>query len=121
MANQQKRLQSFDTMIRHLLKQCNFATRQDIDQLTQKIDKIERKLSAIPGDGKGTSPKVHPSGNGSASDMVLDVIADMATGANFVEIQEKTRFNDKKLRNIIYRLNKQGKIQRKKRGVYIPL
>ena len=121
MAIQKKRFQSFDSMIRHFLKQCNFATRQDIDRLTQKIENIERKLSAVPGDGKGVPPNTRPSGNGSASDMVLDVIAGMDTGANFVEIQEKTRFNDKKLRNIIYRLNKQGKIQRKKRGVYIPL
>jgi transcriptional regulator NrdR family protein len=35
------------------------------------------------------------------------------------KLKDRTGFDDKKTRNIIYRLRKQGKIKRKRRGVYI--
>jgi DNA-binding transcriptional regulator PaaX len=37
----------------------------------------------------------------------------------FAEIQAKTGFDEKKIRNIIFRLNKTGKIKRKTRGIYV--
>ena len=42
-----------------------------------------------------------------------------ADGLGFAEIQAKTAFDEKKIRNIIFRLNKTGKIKRKSRGIYI--
>ncbi len=120
MANRKKQLQSFDSVIRHFLRQYNFATKQDIDRLMQKIENLERHLTAGHPAGKNPGEDACPTRNGSATDTVMDVIAGIGSGANFAEIQEKTQFTDKKLRNIIYRLNKQGKIRRKKRGVYIP-
>ena len=48
------------------------------------------------------------------------VIADAVDDLNgFSDIQAKTGFGDKKIRNIIFRLNKIGKIKRKSRGIYI--
>ncbi len=119
MAYQEKNMQTFDTMIEHLLQQCGLVTKQDIDRLAQKIDHLGKKLSPSPGEGKDAPRNLLTSKNGSASDMVMDVIAGIATGADFAAIQEKTQFNEKKTRNIIYRLNKQGKVKRIKRGVYI--
>ncbi len=121
MANQKRVAQSFDSMIKYFLKQYNFATRQDIDRLAQKLDSLEKKISATKHNGNTNEANKNNTKNGSASDMVIDAISGIGTGANFADIQEKTQFDDKKLRNIIYRLNKQGKIRRKKRGVYIPL
>ena len=40
-------------------------------------------------------------------------------GTDFATIQAKTDFDEKKIRNIIFRLNKIGKIKRKSRGIYI--
>ena len=51
--------------------------------------------------------------------MVLGVVKASKKGVCFNDIQAKTGFNDKKLRNIIFRLNKLEKITRKSRGVYI--
>jgi predicted transcriptional regulator of viral defense system len=43
----------------------------------------------------------------------------MKDGARLADIKSKTDYDEKKLRNIIYRLGKQGKITRKKRGIYV--
>ncbi len=121
MADQEKYMQSFDVMIGLMLQQFSLVTKQDIGRLAQKIENLEKKLSPIANDDKDASRNPLPSGKGSASDRVMDVIAGIATGADCAAIKKNTQFNDKKIRNIIYRLNKQGKIKRKKRGVYIPL
>ena len=54
-----------------------------------------------------------------AVDIVLDTIKRSKQGIDFAQIQAKTGFEEKKIRNIIFRLNKAGKIKRKSRGVYI--
>jgi hypothetical protein len=40
-------------------------------------------------------------------------------GLNFSEIQARTGFGDKTIRNVLYRLNRKGAIERKSWGVYI--
>ena len=115
---QKKRDPSFDAMVKFFLKHYDIATRQDINRLTRKIEDLEKSLSKASGAQKPTAKKT---GNKSASDVVLNVIKDIKSGADFADIKAQTDFDDKKLRNIIYRLNKQGKIQRKKRGMYVPV
>ena len=53
------------------------------------------------------------------SDTVFNTIKSFRQGAGFSDIQTKTGFDEKKLRNIIFRLNKLNKIKRKSRGIYI--
>jgi len=120
MADQKKQSYGFDSIFRNFLKQYNFATKQDIDKLIQRIDRLEKNIISDRMDRKVAGANENAQKNMPASDLVIDVIAGIGTGANFAEIQKKTQFEDKKLRNIIYRLTKQGKIVRKKRGVYLP-
>jgi DNA-binding transcriptional regulator PaaX len=47
------------------------------------------------------------------------VKAKTGLGKGFGDIQIQTGFGEKKLRNIIFRLHKTGKIKRKTRGIYI--
>ncbi len=54
----------------------------------------------------------------SASSVILEIIAGYPDGVDFKTIMDITGFEDKKLRNIIYRLDSLGKIQRVKRGNY---
>ena len=55
-----------------------------------------------------------------ASDVVMEIVRDAAMqGVGFSEIQAKTGFGEKKIRNIVFRLNKLGKIKRKSRGIYV--
>ncbi|MFP4158898.1 MAG: hypothetical protein ACLFQ9_03615 [Desulfobacterales bacterium] len=112
---QRKRNPSFDAMIKFFIKHYNIATRQDINKLAEKIDSLEKTIAKMAAQG----PAVGPGKAKSSSDVVLNVIRNMDGGAGFSDIKSRTDFDDKKLRNIIYRLNKQGKIQRKKRGIYV--
>ena len=50
--------------------------------------------------------------------IVLDIIAEFPEGTNFKTLKAKSGYDDKKLRNIIYRLDKIGRIEKVKRGVY---
>ena len=121
-----KRSPSFDAMVKFFQQHYNFATKQDINRLIDKIDELDKSIKEAllppqkPAPSRSPRRKKVDLTKQSASDAVLDVITDTKTGINFPEIRAKTGFNDKKLRNIIYRLGKLGKIKNKKRGIYTP-
>jgi len=128
MAKKRGKSISFDAMIKFFMQYYNIPTRQDIGKLMAKMDRLEIliKSSAISGGGRRTSGIKTARGKAStsrsamtSSDMALEVIKRFRNGAGFAEIQARTGFGDKKLRNIIFRLHKMGKIVRKSRGVYI--
>ena len=52
------------------------------------------------------------------TDTVLNLIKNSQDGLGVSKIREATGYDDKKLRNIIYRLNQMGKISRVSRGRY---
>ena len=119
--NSKKRAPSLDSMITFFLNQYELATKKDINRLIKKIEELEKMVNG----GKPATRKTRQTRNKnakskSASEEVFAVISEIGEGANFSEIQAQTRFEEKKLRNIIYRLTKQGKIRRKQRGVYVP-
>lgn len=113
---QKKRNPSFDAMIKFFLKQYNIATKTEINRLTAKIEELEKTVRKLAGP---QNPKTRRSSGKTASDQVLNVISDLPEGARLADIKSKTDFDEKKLRNIIYRLGKQGKIKRKRRGIYV--
>jgi len=118
---------SFDAMVKFFLMNYNIPTTKDIDRLMAKLDRLEAliiKSGMLKKTGKAPGLKAIPSGSrrkktGTASDTVLAVIRKFRNGVSFRDIQGRTSFEDKKLRNIIYRLDKSGKIQKKSRGIYI--
>ncbi|MEJ2154997.1 MAG: hypothetical protein P8X96_06660 [Desulfobacteraceae bacterium] len=100
----------------------NIPTKQDIDRLNQRLDRIERLIvNAIPEKNR-RSNRTKGSAKAAAttaSDHVLEIVRRYKDGVGFAEIQLQTGYGAKKLRNIIFRLNKNGKIRRKSRGIYI--
>ncbi len=54
-----------------------------------------------------------------ATDTVLQIIKKNKKGIDVAELKKKTGFNDKKVRNIVHRASKQGKIKRVGRGLYV--
>lgn len=117
-----------DELVRGIIEDFDIPTRKDIDTLIKKLDNVEKllkKSGTSMGRAGATSTravrgeKLPPMKANTASSIVLSVIKNSRNGADFAKIQEKTHFDDKKLRNIIFRLNKIGRIKRKKRGIYV--
>jgi hypothetical protein len=117
---------SFDAMVKFFMKTYEIPTRKDVEQLNTRLDRIEkllRRAAFAPGvrsvatTGKSGRIKAVLT----ATDIVLEVIRNNKEGLGFKEIQAATGFEDKKIRNIIYRLDKIGKIERKGRGIYVPV
>ena len=71
--------------------------------------KASKKTSA-----KKATPKT-------ATDTVLSVIKKSRNGLNTAALEKKTNFDAIKVRNIIFRLKRQGKIQSKSRGIYVAI
>ena len=112
---------SFDAMVKFFMQNYNIPTKKDVDKLMAKLDRLENLIKTAmasggyPVKGQAGSSKTAVT----AVDMVFDAIKRSRRGLGFSDIQAKTGFGDKKIRNIIFRLNKIGKIRRKRRGIYV--
>lgn len=117
MAGKRQKQVTFDTLVRKFMRDYNIPTKKDVDRLIARIDRLEQMLAENLKCGPSGKP---PGGGkpGEASTLVLEIIRGYEDGARFSEIQQKTGFEEKKLRNIIYRLDKKGHILRVRRGVY---
>jgi hypothetical protein len=111
---------SFDWMVKFFMRQYNIPTKKDVDRLLARLDRLENmiKQSALSPDNAAVRIGRRKTAL-TAIDVVLDVIKRSKQGIGFAAIQAKTDFDEKKIRNIIFRLNKIGKIKRKSRGIYI--
>lgn len=108
---------NWESMIKLFLSRLDIPSKEDINLLHGRLDTLEQLL----GQGKLSAALQGTDSTGrrkSASSIVLDVIANHPEGTNFKTIKAATGFNDKKLRNIIFRLDKIEKIARVKRGIY---
>jgi predicted secreted Zn-dependent protease len=113
------RPKSFDTMVKYFLRYYNIPTKKDMDKLNAKMDRLETLISNTTTRKLKGSPRSRY-GN-TASGIVLEVIREAEDGIRFSDLQDQTGFNEKKLRNIVFRLNKLEKIKPKSRGVYMPV
>jgi hypothetical protein len=128
MAKRRGKAISFDAMVKFFMQHYNIPTKKDFEKLTAKIDHLEKLIKAAGTSGRrfrvtggraaGRGTARSKSG-ATAYDRVLEVIKGFKQGAEFTDIQAGTGFDEKKIRNIIFRLNKIGKIRRKSRGLYI--
>lgn len=123
MAKKKAKAVNIDSMFKAIMKSYDIPTKQDIDKLSAKIDRLEKLIKQTSGKSVRTSigkeKELIDRSEMTASGAVLKVIRNSRQGADFARIQAKTGFEDKKLRNIIFRLNKIGKIERKTRGIYV--
>ena len=110
---------SFDAMVKFFMQNYNIPTKKDVDQLMVRMDRLENLIKSTMGPGNTKSQTARRKTSLTAVDIVLDTIKRSKQGIDFAQIQAKTGFDEKKIRNIIFRLNKTAKIKRKSRGVYI--
>jgi len=110
---------SFDAMVKFFMQNYNIPTKKDVDQLMARLDRLESMINNLAMGPCGKTPIGRGRASLMAVDIVLDTIKNAKEGIGFAQIQSKTGFDEKKIRNIIFRLNKTGKIKRKSRGIYI--
>ena len=81
------------------------------------------KVKTLAGkSGKKASPKKISTGTKTPKTLfetVVGIVRGSRKGITVATIRKKTGFSEIQIRNIIYRARQQGKIKRKKRGVYI--
>ncbi len=118
---------SFDAMVKFFMMNYNIATRSDIEKVLVRIDRLEQLVRSMvllgnPKDTIGGDAGTMAMGSGcpvmTASERVMEAVRRLPAGAGFSEIQVATGFGEKKLRNIIFRLHKQKKLRRIRRGTY---
>ena len=66
-----------------------------------------------------TKPAKMKAVKATATDQVLNIINRSKKGVDTATIKKKTGFNDKRVRNILFRTYKEGKIKKADRGIYI--
>ena len=112
---------SFDGMVKFFMQYHNIPTKKDIEKLTEQMNRIEQMIKALSNSPslRSTPARKARQARPTATDLVLDIIRQNNQGVGIEQIQAKTGFEKKKLRNIIYHLNKTGKIRRKNRGIYV--
>ena len=126
MAKKKGRQISFDTMIKFFMQQYSIPTKADVDKIMKRLDRLESVIqSIVTGQhARGAASAQAGGGKGGGKtkftslDVVMDVITGFDKGARVSDIQAATGFDEKKIRNIIYRLNRAGKIKRVTRGAY---
>ena len=109
-------------MVKFFMHTYDIPTKRDIVALTTRLDRIERLVlnAAATRSRQKSSPKIEKKTGGlSASEIVLEIIQRHGEGVALAEIQQQSGFGEKKLRNILFRLHKMGKIARKSRGIYM--
>ena len=103
------------------------AVAKDLKRLTQKTDKMIKRLekpekAQVAKKPKAKAVKKAPGKKPaklSASGTVLAIIKRSRKGVDKAALIEKTGFEDRKIRDITYRLRKQGKIKTEPKGIYV--
>ena len=121
---------SVDAVVRFFLQYYGIPTKQDIDKILKRMDRLEaavkgakvagrtarkaggRKIAGGEGRVARSRPRM------TATEKVLSILRRSRKGVDVPGLKAKSGFEDKKIRNIIFRLSKQGTIKRVGRGLY---
>ena len=121
---------SVDAVVRFFLQYYGIPTKQDIERVLKRMDRLEEAVKGtrvsgrtarkaggrkIAG-GEGRVARSRP--RMTATEKVLSIVRRSRKGVGVPGLRAKSGFEDKKIRNIIFRLSKQGTIKRVGRGLY---
>ena len=121
-----------------ILKKDLRAVQKDIMALEKKLEKLlnafdkDKKIKTKPAAKKAVSKVVKTkiasakkvaakkkSVKLTATEQVMRIIRRSKKGVNVATLKSRTGFDDKKVRNIIFRTTKEGKIKKIGRGIYV--
>ena len=89
---------------------------------TAKIEEIKEAAALGILDGVTTNPSlVSKEGKDFRRllDEILKIVKRSKKGVDVPTLKKKTGFDDKKVRNIVFRASKEGKIKKSGRGIYV--
>jgi hypothetical protein len=95
-----------------------------VDKLISAVEKSDAKV-AKPSKAKAVkapakkAPAKKKAARITDTDKVLNIIKRSKKGVDTATLVKKTGFNEKKIRNIVFRASKQGKIKRAEKGIYV--
>jgi len=104
------------------------AISKKLDNLIKAVEKSETKVikaskakavKATPAKKAPKTPAKKKVVQITATDQVLKIINRLKKGADTATLMKKTGFDQKKVRNILNRTFKQGKIKRAGKGIYV--
>ena len=104
------------------------AIAKKLEKLITAVEKSETKVAeaskpkavkAIPAKKASKAPAKKKTVTASATDQILNIINRSKKGVDTATLMEKTGFDQKKVRNIVFRTMKQGKIKRLEKGIYV--
>ena len=97
------------------------ALTQKTDKMIKRLEKLEKKAHVAKKPKAKAVKKVVVKKRAklSASGTVLATIKRSRKGVDKASLIKKTGFEDKKIRDITYRLRKQRKIKRDRKGLYV--
>jgi len=103
------------------------AVAKDLKRLTQKTGKMIKRLEKLDKAQAAKKPKAKAVKKAvakkpiavSASGTVLAIIKRSSKGIDTTALKKKTGFEGRKIRDITYRLKKQLKIKRDRKGLYV--
>ena len=125
-----------------ILKRDLQAVKRDIKALEKKLEKLLKAYEPMPKANKATKKKAvkkvkavkkAPAKRArakkavarkkgtqvTATDKILRIIKRSKKGVDVPTLKKKTGFDDKKVRNIVFRASKEGKIKKSGRGIYV--
>ena len=95
------------------------------EKVVKAVDKLEKAKPVVKQKPKAkTKPKKRAPAKKkgatlTATDQIINIIKKAKKGIEAPTLIKKTGFADKKIRNILMRASKQGKIKRAARGIYV--
>jgi nucleoside 2-deoxyribosyltransferase len=110
---------------------------KDLQAISKEVTKLVKQIENLTATlGKAEKPKAKPvktTTRGKAvakkapvkaakitdTDQVLAIVNRSKKGVDTATVMKKTGFNQKKVRNILFRTYKQGKITRVEKGIYV--
>jgi len=83
------------------------------------VKKVATKKAAAAKTSAKKAAAAKKTGQATATDQILKIIKQAKKGVDVPTLKKKTGFDDKKVRNIVFRAAKEGRIKKSGRGVYV--
>jgi len=114
-----KEIKALERKLDKLLKAVEKGKTKATKSKAVKAKPAAKKATKVPAKKATKAPAKKKAAKVTDTDKVLNIINSSEKGVDSPTLKKKTGFDDKKIRNIIFRTMKKGKIKRAERGVYV--